>query len=216
RISAADGTRSIRATTFRALVGCSLPAAATPPMSQSVTRSVLVRWSASKFSRTRSRSRTEQKFSLAKRARQALGPPRLAGLVSQQILAYFDLDMRNRALLPVDRNSVVALVTGRVGLVVAHDRPALGAKQREQFVSEPCVPVVQDADLPRPVFAVEHRGEAVHRDEDRLPPGDLAGVEFDADTVVVWLENLAPAQIGFCRADLLVAGYRSGLAQRRD
>src|SRR5208282_371543 len=134
-----DGTRSIRATTFRGSGGCSLHAVATPPMSPSAIRSVLILWSASKFSRTKlsrpveRRTRpVDQTFGFDQGARQPMRPGRLAGLVSQEILAYFELDMRNRAPLTVDRNRVVAFVADRVGLIVSDHDPALAAKQFEQ------------------------------------------------------------------------------------
>jgi hypothetical protein len=58
-------------------------------------------------SRKKSPRFVEQDFRLAKDTRQPLRPRDLTGLVSQQILADFDLNVRNRAPLAVYRNRVV-------------------------------------------------------------------------------------------------------------
>jgi hypothetical protein len=79
-------------------------------------------------------------------------------------------------------------------------------------MGEPGVPFIQDSDVPRPAFALEHRREAVQRDQDRRPPRGLTGLQCAFDTVVVGLENLAPASVGICRTN--VVGCRESVSTR--
>src|SRR5215831_1082356 len=64
--------------------------------------------------------------------RQALLPL----LVVDEVLADLDAGVRNAATLAVHRNAIVALIAGRVRLIVADDEPGLAAQAVAQQMGE--------------------------------------------------------------------------------
>ena len=99
-------------------------------------------------------------------SQRAKRPPSGTGLrVGDQVLADFDLDMRQAALVAVGGDAVVAVFGERIGRVVADDEVGFPAQQVQQDAGESRVLVVQQADLHGAAFAFEGRGETVHRDQ---------------------------------------------------
>ena len=93
-------------------------------------------------------------------------PGHLAGGVGDQVLADFDFDMGQSAVLAVDRNAVVAVLGDRVRRIVADRKVGFLTQQ----ISAGCRPdrilVVEHADLHRSAFPFETRRETVHGDQD--------------------------------------------------
>src|SRR4029077_9388990 len=64
-------------------------------------------------------------------------------------------------------------------------------------------------------FPFEHRGEAVHRDQDGAPPCRVAVVEQFGDALMIGEENLAAARLALSRANGLGARDSCQLADPR-
>ena len=97
----------------------------------------------------------------------AIRPGALPRSVADQVLADLEADVEQPAPLAVDRQGVVGLVVDRVRQFVADVRGRVVVQDPEQRAGEAGVAIVQQAEPPRPAAAVVHRGEAVHRDQNR-------------------------------------------------
>ncbi len=107
---------------------------------------------------------------LAHRLCQALGPFGLTFVPEDQVLANLDQRVREPAhrAVAVER---VALELSGIRNVVADLDAGNGLQALEQRQRQPRVLVPQHADRPGPRHALPRLGEAVHRQQDRRPPG---------------------------------------------
>ena len=121
--------------------------------------------------------------------REALGPGGLACEIGEQVLADFDLDMREAAPLAMHRYGVVGQVADPVRLVFADDEIGLAAQQLRKSVRQTGIAVEQDGHMPRPRDPFEYRSKAVQRHQDRLAARRCAAVERGGDRIMVGPED---------------------------
>ena len=100
--------------------------------------------------------------------------------------------------LAVHRYGVVGGIADKIRLIVAHYETALLPQQSQQVVGQAAIAIVEKRYMPRPRLALEHRREAVQRDERGQAPGLPSARELSLDRIVVRPEDRAGAQ-GFVR-----------------
>ena len=103
-----------------------------------------------------------------------------------QILADLNQDMGQAPGHGMLEQGVTVAIARRIGLIVA-DRNTLRPQPRHQGPCQTRIGVPEDADLPRPLHAFDHRGKAVHGHDSR--PGRRAardqGVQGALDCIVI-------------------------------
>ena len=123
--------------------------------------------------------------SAAQRALQPVRPFGDAVVGVDHVLADFQERMDEAARLGMHRDGIAVPVAARIGLVVADDEAPLLLERDEERHGQARVLVPEHAHMPGPLEALEHRGEAVHRDEGGSDAAAREGVEQALDGAVI-------------------------------
>src|SRR5258708_19808223 len=87
-----------------------------------------------------------------------------------QVLPDLDQRVRDADVFDMARHGVAVAILAGIRLIVTDDDAGHSPQPPHQRTGEPVVAVPQDAEMPRALYAFEHRREAVDRDYDRHHP----------------------------------------------
>src|ERR1700688_1101447 len=143
-------------------------------------------------------------------------PIGLSGLVVQQVLTYFDLDMRQAARLAMARNGVVGLVTDEIGLVIGDAQIVLTPQHVEHQAGKTAVAIVQYRGVHLPPHASEDVGHAVLGYQNGGARRRQPLIQQRAYMIVIGIENLAAASGNLLVAQADIAADLDRFTDRRD
>ena len=133
----------------------------------------------------------------ANQTRDAGGPFRLTLRFSNQILPDFDQHMRQAVLRAVTIEAITLEGAG-VRLVIADNKPALGAQSVEQWSRQTIISVPQDTRVPGPRHTAPTRRKAVDRQNGRHGTGRPRPIKSGSNSGVIRLVKRLKAMSELC------------------
>ena len=149
-------------------------------------------------------------------ALQPVGPFGNAVAGVDEVLADLQERMGEPAPLGMHRDRIAVLVAARIGFVVADREARLLPQRSHERQRQAGVLVPQHADMPGPLKALEHRREAVDREEYRCDPTLGEAVKQALDRPVIGEETGFGPRLPRGRRQRLVGRHRHIVAHRRD